>query len=179
MSVDTTLGFSLQCGIMHNNRIGDIDPFITFYLMEEAGMTADQVKELYSKQSGFYGMSGGLSNDLRDIEEAAAQGNQDAANAVASYCYSLRKTIGAYAAAMGGLDAIAFAGGIGENSARVRAGACQGLEFLGVRLDGEKNASAACGEDISVPGSPVRIYVVATNEELVVARKAAAYLRRR
>lgn len=175
-SVDTTLGFSLQCGIMHNNRIGDIDPFITFYLMEEKGMSADEIKEMYSKESGFYGMSGGVSNDLRDIEAAAGEGNEDARNAVNAYAYSIKKTIGAYAAAMEGLDAVAFAGGIGENSAQVREKALAGLEFLGVRLDREKNQNAQPGDDLSVEGSPVRIYVVATNEELIVARKAAQWL---
>ena len=175
-SVDTTLGFSLQCGIMHNNRIGDIDPFITFYLMEEKGMSPREIKDLYSKESGFYGMSGGISNDLRDIEAAASEGNKDAQNAVNAYAYSIKKTIGAYAAAMEGLDAVAFAGGIGENSAQVRQKALEGLEFLGVRLDREKNRSARPGDDLSAAGSPVRIYVVATNEELIVARKAARWL---
>ena len=175
-SIDTSLGFSLQCGVMHNNRIGDIDPFITFYLMEAKGMSPQEIKELYSKKSGFYGMSGGISNDLRDIEAAAAQGNQDAQNAVNSYAYQIKKYIGSYAAAMGGLDAIAFAGGIGENSAQVRQKALAGLEFLGVRLDPEKNAAPQPGDDLSQEGAPVRIYVVATNEELIVARKAAAWL---
>jgi acetate kinase len=110
ISVDTTLGFSLQSGIMHNNRIGDIDPYITFYLMEDLGMSSQEVKDIYCKQSGFYGMSGGVSNDLRDVGIEARKGNEDARNAIKSYCYNIKKYIGAYMAAMGGLDAVAFAG---------------------------------------------------------------------
>jgi acetate kinase len=162
---------------MHNNRIGDIDPYITFFLAEEAGMSLSEIKEMYQKKSGFYGMSGGLSNDLRDIELAAAEGNEDAANALRSYCYQIKKLIGSYAAAMGGLDAVAFAGGIGENSAAVRRLACGGLSFLGLELDEEKNQTAAVGSEISAPHSRVRVFVTGTNEELIVAEKAEALLR--
>lgn len=175
-SVDTSMGLSLQCGIMNNNRCGDIDPYIIFYLAEEAGMTLAEIKDMLQTKSGFYGMSGGISNDLRDIEQAAEDGNDDAANAIAAYTYSIRKYIGAYAAAMGGLDAIAFGGGIGRNSAAVRALSLAGLGFLGVRLDGEKNRHAFGGRDISMDGSPVRVFVLDTDEEIVVARKAAALL---
>ena len=176
-SIDTTMGLSLQCGVMHNNRCGDIDPYILFYLAEETGMGLPELRELLEKKSGFYGMSGGISNDLRDIEAAADAGNDDAANAILSYAYSIKKYIGAYAAAMGGLDAVVFAGGIGTNSPTVRALSLAGLEFLGIRLDGEKNRHAFPGRDISIDDSPVRIFVVETNEELTVARKAAALLR--
>jgi len=175
-SVDTTLGFSLQSGIMHNNRIGDIDPYITFFLAEEAGMTLGEIKELYQKQSGFYGMSGGISNDLREIEAAADRGDENAANALRSYCYQIKKLIGGYAAAMGGLDAVAFAGGIGENSAAVRRMSCSGLEFLGLALDSRENEQAVIGSDISAAGSRVRVLVTGTNEELIIAEKAAALL---
>ena len=175
-SIDTTMGLSLQCGVMHNNRCGDIDPFIIFYLAEDLGMSLDEIKHLLQKESGFYGMSGGVSNDLRDVEAAANAGNEDALNAILSYCYSIKKYIGAYAAAMGGLDVIVFGGGIGLRSATVRAMSLAGLEFLGVRLDGQKNRTAVSGTDISLPGSPVRIFVVETDEEIVVARKAAGLL---
>ncbi len=174
-SVDTTLGFSLQSGIMHNNRCGDIDPYIPLYLMEEQGMTLEEVKDLLNKKSGFLGLSG-VSNDLRDIEEAAQQGNADAQNCIDAYCYSIKKQIGGYACAMGGLDAIAFAGGIGENSPLVRSLVCRGLEFLGVRLDDSRNQATGCDRELSQEGSPVKVYVVATNEEIVVARKARDYL---
>lgn len=175
-SIDTSMGISLQCGVMHNNRCGDIDPYIIFYLAEECGMTLAEIKDMLQTKSGFYGMTGGISNDLRDIEAAANAGNEDAENAVLSYAYSIKKYIGAYAAAMGGLDAIVFGGGIGSNSPTVRALALGGLEFLGVRLDGEKNRHAFGGRDISMEDAPVRIFVVDTNEEIMVARKASALL---
>lgn len=176
-SIDTTMGLSLQCGILNNNRCGDIDPYILFYLAEEAGMTLPELRKMLETQSGLYGLSGGVSNDLRDLERAAEEGNDDAATAILSYAYGVKKYIGAYAAALGGLDAIVFGGGIGTNSPTVRALSLAGLEFLGVRLDGEKNRHCFAGRDISLDGSAVRIYVVETNEEVVVARKAAALLR--
>lgn len=175
-SIDTSMGLSPQSGLMQNNRIGDIDAYITFFLMEETGLSLAEIKEIYQKKSGFFGMSGGISNDLRDIEEAADQGNVNAVNALRSFCYQIKKLIGSYAAAMGGLDAIAFAGGIGENSSTVRRMVCQNLEFLGIKLDEEKNKHAEIGSELSVPGSPVHIYVTGTNEELVVAEKAAKLL---
>jgi acetate kinase len=121
------------------------------------------------------GMSG-VSNDLRDVEKAAQAGNADARTAIESYCYSIRKQIGAYAAAMGGVDAIAFAGGIGENSAMVREKSLSGLAFLGVELDESKNNACACDCELTGKNGVVRIFAIATNEELVVARKAKAYL---
>ena len=172
ISIDTTMGLSLQCGVLQNNRIGDMDPYVIFYLVEECGMTLEEVKTMLQTKSGLYGLSGGVSNDLRDIQEAADLGNVDCQNAVKAYSYGMKKYIGAYTAALGGLDAIVFGGGIGRNSASVRALALEGLECLGVQLDPEKNACAKGGMDISRDGSPVRIYVVDTNEEIVVARKA-------
>ena len=176
ISIDTTMGLSLQCGVLQNNRIGDMDPYVIFYLVEECGMTLDEVKTMLQTKSGLYGLSGGVSNDLRDIQEAADQGNEDCKNAVKAYAYGMKKYIGAYTAALGGLDAIVFGGGIGRNSASVRALALEGLECLGVHLDPDKNANAKGGDDISAEGSPVRIYVVDTNEEIVVARKAMGLL---
>lgn len=174
-SIDTSTGLSLQCGVMHNNRCGDIDPYIIFYLAEEAGMTLAEIKELLQTKSGFLGMTDGLSSDLRDVERAAQNGNEDAENAIRSYAYSIRKYIGAYTAALGGLDAVVFGGGIGTGSATVRRLALEGLECLGVRLDPAKNEAGA--EDISADGSPVRIYLTETNEEWIVAKKAAALLK--
>lgn len=176
ISVDTTMGMSLQCGVLQNNRIGDMDPYIIFYLAEECGMELSQIKTMLQTKSGLYGMSGGVSNDLRDIQEAADQGNVDCQNAVKAYSYGIKKYIGAYTAAMGGVDAIIFGGGIGRNSAAVRQQALEGLECFGVQLDTVKNAAATGGSDISVDGSQVRIYVVDTNEEIIVARKAQALL---
>ena len=174
-SIDTSMGISLQCGVMHNNRCGDIDPYIIFYLAEECGMTLSEIKTMLQTKSGFLGMSG-VSGDLRDVEQAAEAGNDDALNAILHYAYNIKKYIGSYAAAMGGLDAIVFGGGIGRHSPTIRALALSGLEFLGVRLDGEKNRHAVTGSDISMEDSPVRVIVLDTNEEIVVARKAKELL---
>ena len=176
ISIDTTMGMSLQCGVLQNNRIGDMDPYIIFYLAEECGMTLPEIKTMLQTKSGLYGMSGGVSNDLRDIQEAADAGNEDCANAVKAYAYGMKKYIGAYIAAMGGIDAVVFGGGIGRNSSSVRKLALEGLEFFGIQLDETKNQNAKGGDDISVDGSPVRIFVVDTNEEIVVARKARQLL---
>lgn len=178
-SVDTNLGIGLQCGVMHNNRIGDMDPYVIFHLVEACGMELSEVKTMLQKQSGFLGMSGGVSGDLRDVEAAAGNGNTDCRNALDSYCYNIKKYIGAYTAAMGGVDAIVFGGGIGRNGKSVRAGALENLQCLGIHLDPAKNETAVGGQDISVDGSPVRIYVVDTNEEIIVARKAKALLESR
>ena len=176
VSIDTTMGMSLQCGVLQNNRIGDIDPYVIFYLAESCGMSLPEIKEMLQTKSGLYGLSGGVSNDLRDIQTAAEAGDQNCRNAVNAYAYGIKKYIGAYAAALGGLDAVVFGGGIGRNSASVRAMALDGLAFLGIQLDREKNIHPESGTDISVDGSPVRIYVVDTNEEIIVARKARALL---
>lgn len=176
VSVDTTLGFSLQTGIFHNNRCGDIDPFIPLYLQEELKMTIQEVKTLLTKQSGLFGLSG-VSNDMRDIEVAAKNGNQDALECLETYAYYIRKQIGAYAAVMNGLDIIAFAGGIGENSAWIRELALKDLSFLGVELDFDKNQSMRKEGLISSESSRVKVYVIPTNEEIIVARKAYQYLK--
>ena len=176
VSIDTTMGLGLQCGVLQNNRIGDMDPYIIFHLVEECGMTLAEVKTMLQSKSGLLGMSGGVSNDLRDIQEAADQGNEDCANAVKAYAYGMKKYIGAYTAAMGGVDAVVFGGGIGRNSASVRQAALEGLECLGIELDKEKNLRSEGGSDISRDGSAVRIYIVDTNEEIIVARKAKALL---
>jgi len=176
ISIDTTMGMGLQCGVLQNNRIGDMDPYIIFHLVEECGMTLEEVKIMLQTKSGLVGMSGGVSNDLRDIQERADAGDTDCLNAVKAYAYGIKKYVGAYTAAMGGVDAIVFGGGIGRNSASVRAMALEDLACFGVHLDAEKNRNAQGGDDISTPGSPVRIYVVDTNEEIIVARKAKALL---
>ena len=176
ISIDTTMGLGLQCGVLQNNRIGDMDPYIIFHLVEECGMELSEVKTMLQTKSGLVGLSGGVSNDLRDIQEAADQGNEDCANAVKAYAYGIKKYIGAYTAALGGVDAIVFGGGIGRNSASVRAMSLEGLEYMGVQVDPDKNVSAVGGSDITDPSSRVRVFVVDTNEEIVVARKAKALL---
>lgn len=179
ISIDTTMGMSLQCGVLQNNRIGDMDPYIIFYLAEECGMSIPEIKSMLQSKSGLYGMSGFVSNDLRDIQEAADNGNTDCQNAVRAYAYGIKKYIGAYIAAMGGVDAVVFGGGIGRNGVSVRQMALENLEYFGIHLDPDKNASAKGGCDISRDGSPVRIYVVDTNEEIIVARKAQTLLNQR
>ena len=176
VSIDTTMGMGLQCGVLQNNRIGDMDPYIIFHLVEECGMELSEVKTMLQSKSGLLGMSGGVSNDLRDIQAAADEGNEDCKNAVKAYAYGIKKYIGAYAAAMGGVDAVVFGGGIGRNSDTIRAMALEGLEFLGIQLDDYKNYKAQGGSDISKDGTPARVFVVDTNEEIVVARKAKALL---
>lgn len=176
ISIDTTMGMGLQCGVLQNNRIGDMDPYIIFHLVEECGMELGEVKKILQSKSGLYGMSGGVSNDLRDIQAAAENGNEDCRNAIKAYAYGIKKYIGAYAAAMGGVDAVVFGGGIGRKSDLVRALSLEDLDFLGITLDADKNRNPEGGDDISADGSAVRIYVVDTNEEIIVARKAKALL---
>ncbi len=178
ISIDTTMGMSLQCGVLQNNRIGDMDPYIIFYLAEECGMSLQEIKTMLQTKSGLYGMSGGVSNDLRDIQDEANAGNEDCANAVKAYAYGIKKYIGAYIAAMGGVDAIVFGGGIGRNSASVRAKALENLEYFGISVDISKNLAAQGGDDISTSDSKVRIFVVDTNEEIIVARKACELLQK-
>ncbi len=174
--VDTTIGMSLQTGLPHNNRIGDIDAYLTFYLHEQMGMSLEDIKTMYAKESGLLGLSGGLSDDFRQIALAAATGNPEAKTAFDAFAYQIKKQIGAYMAALGGLDALAFTGGIGQNNPALRQAALDGLEFMGISLDPDKNENAAPGSVISRDDSPVKVYVVATNEEIVIARKAQALL---
>lgn len=176
-SVDSSFGFSAQSGIEHATRSGDLDPFVPLYIMEKEKLTIAQMGEILCKRSGLLGISG-VSSDLRDIEEAAAKGNARAALAIEVLVHEIKKDIGAFAAAMGGLDAVAFAGGIGENSWRVREGVCGGLEFLGLRLDEEKNRARSTGDRIiSRADSPVKVLIIYTNEELMVARETVRVLR--
>jgi acetate kinase len=171
-SVDTTMGFSAQSGLENATRHGDLDVFAVLYMMRRNGWDLDEVTRQLARTGGLAGLSGVPGGDVRDIEAAAQQGNVDAALALQVFAYQVRKTIGAYAAAMGGLDAIAFTGGIGENSARLRTECCRGLEFLGVRLDPVANANGTGDRVVSAPGSPVTVVALATNEELNVARRA-------
>ena len=173
--VDTSLGLSLQSGLPHNNRIGDVDPYLGFYLQESLGYSSEGIKALYSKGGGLKGLSG-VSGELWEIELAAKAGNKRAQTALSVYCYQIRKYVGAFAAALYGLDAIAFTGGIGQNSAFVRGHALKGLEFLGIRLDPEKNASPTPDSLISAADSQVKVYVITTNEEIIIARKARELL---
>lgn len=175
-SLDSSFGFSAQSGMEHAARCGELDPFAVLHVMDKEKLTTAQMRELLSKKSGLLGISG-VSSDLRDIEEAAAQGNTRAALAIEVLVYEVKKYIGAFAAAMGGLDAVAFAGGIGENSWQVRQEVCRGLEFLGLRLDEEKNRAAGSNDrTISSRDSKVAVLVVYTNEEIIVARETVRVL---
>lgn len=168
-SIDTTMGFSPQSGLENATRHGDLDAFAVLFMMERHGWTPAQVREQLATSGGLAGLSGIAGGDLRDLEQAAA-GNGRAGEAIEVFAYQVRKTIGAYAAALGGLDAVAFTGGIGENSASLRAACCAGLEFLGIALDAELNEHA--GGDRMVSSGPVAVLALATNEELIVARRA-------
>lgn len=175
-SIDCSFGFSPQAGVEHATRCGDVDVFAVLYVMEREGLTVAQAGEALSKRGGLLGLSG-VGTDMRDIEDAAAAGHARAALAFDVLTYEVKKYIGAYAAAMGGLDAIAFAGGIGENSRKVREAACRGLEFLGVELDPAANdAPDSTDRVISSAASRVVVTVIYTNEELVVARETVRVL---
>ena len=171
-SIDTTMGFSPQSGLENATRHGDLDVFAVLYMMQRHGWTVEEVTRQLARGGGLAGLSGIASGDVRDLEIAAGNGNECAATALDVFVYGVKKTIGAYAAAMGGLDAVAFTGGIGENSASLRAACCDGLGFLGIELDRESNEKGAGDRAVSAPDSKITVLALATNEELIVARRA-------
>jgi acetate kinase len=173
LSVDTSLGFGTISGTIMGTRSGDVDPAVLPYLMQQANLSPAEMNDIIYKQSGLLGISG-ISSDARDVEAAADEGNERAKLALDILCYLTRKYIGAYSAAMGGLDAIIFTAGIGENSTTIRHQICQGLEFLGAKMDSAKNNTRGQEIDISTPDSQVRILVIPTNEELMIAQETAA-----
>ncbi|HBG13985.1 MAG TPA: acetate kinase [Synergistaceae bacterium] len=168
-SIDTSLGFGTVPGVLMGTRCGDVDPTVILYLMEQDGIDPKSMSHIVHKESGLQGISG-ISSDLRDVEEAAAEGNDRARLALDILCYGIRKHVCAYAGAMGGIDAIVFTAGIGENSTTVRRMVCQGLEFLGAKINLERNNVRGKEAFINEPDSRVSIMVVPTNEELVIAR---------
>jgi acetate kinase len=174
-SVGTTMGMSPQTGLPHNNRCGDFDPFAIPIVMQATGKSLDEVLEDLASHSGLLGLSG-LSGDVRDLEEAAASGHQRAQLALDVFVGEIRRHLGGLMVALGGLDAIVFTGGIGENGQQIRAGVCQGLEEFGVVLDSGKNASAHGECQLESEASRVQIWTIPTNEELVVARQSRALL---
>jgi acetate kinase len=169
-SVDTTMGFTPLEGLLMGTRCGDIDPSIPMQLMSMENLGTQDVDSLLNKHSGLKGISGEFS-DMRDIVNAMNNGNKRAKLAFEVFCYRIRKYIGAYTAVMGGVDAIIFTGGIGENARAVRAKVCENFEYLGLKFDPKKNENAQSGvlEDISTDDSKVKILVIPTNEELVIA----------
>ncbi len=170
VSVDTSMGFTPLEGLLMGTRSGDIDPGLLLHLLRE-GMSVAELDLLLNRGSGLAGMSG-VSNDMRDVRAAAAAGNGDALLALAVFSYRIRKLIGAYAAAMGGLDVVVFTGGIGENDVATRAESLAGLGFLGIELDAAANEASA--EVISTPQSRVTAMVIRTDEELAIAAQVRA-----
>lgn len=167
-SVDTSMGMTPLPGLVMGTRTGDFDPAILFYLAEK-GYELDDLNAICNKQSGLLGISG-VSNDMRTLAEAAAEGNQRAKLAIDIFTYRVKQYIGSYAAVLGRLDAVVFTGGIGENSTAVREACCDELDLLGLRIDPQRNRSAVgCEAEIQTTDSTVKVLVIATNEELAIA----------
>ncbi len=169
--VDTSMGFTPLAGVLMGTRCGDMDPAVVPFIMEKEGFTPDQMNSFMNKKCGFLGVSG-VSSDCRDVSAAKAEGNERAALALDMLTYQIKKYIGAYAAAMGGLDAVVFTAGIGENTPTIRAKALEGLEYLGIAFDEETNANVPRPVGVtrlSRPESRVKVYLIPTNEELVIA----------
>lgn len=174
-SVDTSMGMTPVEGLMMGTRSGDVDAGVLTYLMEKEGLDAAGISDVVNKKSGLMGVSE-TSSDMREINEAIANGNEKALLARSIYYYRLKKYIGAYAAAMGGVDAIVFTGGVGENSDICRAAACKGLEFMGVEFDEKKNLEVRGTGVISTPNSKVTVAVIPTDEEFMIAHDTKALL---
>lgn len=174
-AVETSMGMTPLEGLVMGTRSGDIDPAVVFHLSRVAGMGIDAIDELLNRRSGMRGLTG--FNDLRDVHKAIAQGDPQAALALDVYCHRIRKYVGAYMAVLGGVDAITFTAGVGENDAVTRATALGGLEGMGIVLDAERNAvRSGQARVISADDSPVTVLVVPTNEELAIARATVALL---
>lgn len=171
LSVDTSMGFTPLEGVPMGTRSGDTDPAVIEYLMQKTGMQIKDAINYLNKKSGVLGISG-ISSDFRDLHEAKDKGDRRAALAIEIFCYRVKKYIGAYMAAMNGADCIAFTAGIGENTSRIRKQIAGNLEFLGIEIDDDLNNKKASGvREISKPSSKVKVLVVPTNEELVIARE--------
>ena len=171
--VDTSMGLTPLEGLPMGTRSGNLDPAIIQFIMNKYGYTADEMLNILNKKSGVLGISG-VGSDFRDLEKAAKEGNERAQLALDKFAYEVRKYIGSYAAAMGGVDIITFTAGLGENGPDMRESICRGLEFLGVRVDHEKNQVRGKETDISAADSTVKVYVIPTNEELMIARDTLA-----
>ena len=167
--MDTSMGLTPLAGVMMGSRSGDIDASAVTYIMEKLGKKPQEMADYLNKESGVLGISG-ISSDMRDVENAAKEGNERARLALQMYNYRIKKYIGAYAAAMGGVDVIVWTAGVGENQINTRMEACSGLEFLGVKMDAEANNSRGEEKLISAADSKVQVWVVPTDEEIVIAR---------
>jgi acetate kinase len=168
-SVDTSMGFTPLAGVLMGTRCGDVDPALVAFIADTEKLSVKDVDAMLNKKGGILGISG-HSSDLRDVEEAARRGEHRSKLALQVLSYGIKKYIGAYAAAMGGLDAVVVTAGVGENSATIRAMVCEGLEFMGIEIDGAKNDVRGKEAVISTDSSKVKILVVPTDEELVIAR---------
>lgn len=168
-SIDTTMGFTPLEGLIMGTRCGNIDPEVVTYIQEKEGLSAAEMSKVMNKKSGFLGLSG-LSSDCRDLNEAANNGDERAKLTLKKLTYDITKFIGAYAAAMNGVDLIVFTGGIGENNSRLRRRICESLTYLGVKFDYDANVAAGKDVMISLPDSHVKVAVITTNEELMIAR---------
>ena len=174
---DTSMGLSPLAGVPMGTRAGDIDTCVAQFIMNKYNMSADDCLTMLNKKSGVLALSDGVSSDFRDLDAAAEKGNEAAQLALDKFAYEVRKYIGAYAAALGGVDCIVFTAGVGENSGSMRASICDGLEYLGVKLDPEKNKLRGEEVVISTPDSKVTVWVIPTNEELMIAQDTAALTR--
>ena len=173
--IDTSMGLTPLEGLVMGTRSGDIDPAAIPFIMEREGIDTDEVDDLLNKRSGLLGLSG-VSSDMRDIRAAATSGNERARLAIDVFCYRIRKYVGAYAAALGGFDALAFTAGIGENTPLVRAQSIEGLGFMGLEIDHAKNEEFQRVRepvDLSTPNAKARVLVIPTDEELMIARDTA------
>ncbi len=171
--VDTSMGLTPLEGLIMGSRCGDIDPAVAQYICNKEGKDINEVLNIFNKKSGILGMSGGISTDFRDVQKAADEGNHLAEVALDAFSYRVIKYIGAYVAAMNGVDAIAFTAGVGENDGKIRAQIIDSLGYLGVKLDAESNKTRGKEIVISAPDSKVKIMVIPTNEELMIARDTA------
>ncbi|HHT20164.1 MAG TPA: acetate kinase [Tissierellia bacterium] len=172
-SVETSMGFTPLEGLVMGTRSGQIDPAIISFLMDKENMTIDELNNMLNKKSGILGVSG-VSSDFRDVEAAADEGHERSQLALDVFHRRVKRYIASYAAVMGGLDAIVFTGGLGENSGRSRKLICEGMEFMGVEIDDERNDTRGKEVEISPEGAKVKIYVIPTNEELAIARDTLA-----
>lgn len=177
-SVATTMGMSPQSGLPQNNRIGDLDPFALPLMMQHSGLSLEQLLHQLATQAGLLGLSNGLSGDVRDLEQAADTGNGDAQLALDVYVAEIRRQMGGMMMALGGVDAIVFTGGIGENGKRIRKQVCNGLDDLGIRLCPDKNQSGDTERRIDNGVGKIQLWIVPTNEEIVVARQTVEAIRK-
>ena len=175
--VDTSMGLTPLEGLIMGTRSGDIDPAVVQFICNKEGKDVNEVLNILNKKSGVLGMSGGISSDFRDIEKAAAEGNHLAEVALEAFVYRVAKYIGAYTAAMNGVDAIAFTAGVGENDKKTRKNVCDYLGYLGVKIDDEANDVRGERRVISAPDSKVKVMLIPTNEELAIARETLALIK--